>query len=132
MEAGGKSKSIRAAFVAGFLLVVAALAMAAPLSASSPPTTTVRAVIWPNLVITVSPKSFKAGKVTFVVKNRDTSPHQFSVNGVTWPKIAPHKSASMTVTFKKPSVYSMTLPDYYPAQSTKYVTPIGSLKVTKR
>ena len=133
MDVGGRLRSIPAAsLAAGLLLVLAAPTSASPQRATGAPPVTVRAVIWPNLKITVAPASFKAGQVTFVVKNRDSHPHQFSVNGVTWPKIKPHGSGTMTVTFKKPTVYSITLPDYFPAPNTRYVLPGGSLKVTRR
>jgi hypothetical protein len=126
-------RSIPGAFFAVSLVLVSAQPVfAAPKHTfAAPRPVTVRAVIWPNLAITVAPDSFKAGRVTIIVKNRDRVPHQFAINGTTWPKIKPNKSAAMTVTFKKPSVYGMTLPDYYPGQGNRYVVPGASVKVTR-
>jgi hypothetical protein len=119
-----------AAVLAG---TVALAASAQPLFASTAhsglKTTKVHAVIWPNLTITVSPPIIKMGKVSFVVKNRDSHPHEFAVNGITWPKIPGHRSITMTVVFKKRGNYGIVLPDYSPTPATHWVMPGAIVKV---
>jgi len=78
---------------------------------STTPRPIVRVVIWPNLAITLSPDSVSHGAVIFKIKNRDNHSHQFAINGRTSPQIKPHKTIEIAVLFKKPSVYSFTLPD---------------------
>ena len=96
-----------ATFVAaGFLLV--AVPIGAPASADAQ---LVRATIWPNLVITFSPKTFRHGTVLMRVKNRTSSAHEFMINGVTWRRIRPHASVTNSVTFKRRGIYQATLPD---------------------
>jgi hypothetical protein len=118
---------------AGLVVAVAFALSAAPLLASTAraasKTARVHAVIWPNLTITVSPPIIKAGKVEFVVKNRDSHPHEFAVDGVIWPKIPGHKSIAMAVTFKKRGSYGIALPDYSPTPATHWVIPGGIVKV---
>ena len=117
---------------ASVILAAAALTFVTSVSAAPaapPPPVTVRAVIWPNLVITVAPASFKRGTVLFTIKNRDSMAHVFEINGVKSKPIAPHKVVAMTVTFKKPSVYSYTLPDYLPSPEHLFVKVGGQVKV---
>ena len=117
--------------------LVAALLMLASTAAALPSRTTsplvVRATIWPNLVITFSPKTFKRGTVHMEVKNRTAHTHQFAINGVTWKSVKPHKVAAGTVTFKRPGIYQATLPDCgYLSMCTPTAQdtgPTGSVKV---
>jgi uncharacterized cupredoxin-like copper-binding protein len=43
----------------------------------------------------------RPGKVTFTVVNKGALPHDFKIGGKKTPLIKPHKSAKLTVTFKK-------------------------------
>ena len=113
---------------AGLAALVAFFVSAQVASAASP--AVVRAVIWPNLAITVSPKSVKHGTIVFKIKNRDIRPHEFAINNVRSAKIKPQTTVEMTVTFKKPSTYSYTLPDYAASPKTGYLAVGGQLKVT--
>ena len=115
-------------------LVLVALAFAsteaATSSAASRPAV-VNATIWPNLVITFSPKAFKHGPVVLKVTNRSHGAHQFSINGVTTRAIAPRTSVSVRVTFKRPATYTATLADCgYLSRCAGADTPIGNAKVT--
>jgi uncharacterized cupredoxin-like copper-binding protein len=47
----------------------------------------------------------RPGKVTFVFKNNGHMQHDFSVNGKKTPMISPHKTAKVSVTFKKKGSY---------------------------
>ncbi len=116
--------------LAGSVAVISVLAATAPLASGAPEKPVVRAVIWPNLAITVSPKSVAHGVVVFKIRNRDAKPHEFSINGVSSDKISPHATIEMKVRFKKPSVYSFTLPDYQPSRQTGWAVVGGQLKVT--
>ncbi len=110
--------------VAGMLVCVQAVF-------GSPKPAVVRATIWPNLIITVAPKTFRHGTVVFKVKNRDTQSHRFSINGAETTKIGPGKSVALTVTFRKPSTYEFTLPDYEPTAANGYQAAVGgTVKVT--
>jgi len=81
---------------------------------------TVRAVIWPNHVVTIAPKAAKRGAVVFTVKNRDTVPQQFQINGAETHVIEPGASAAITVTFTKPGLYSIALPDLAQSYANDY------------
>ena len=95
-------------------LVVGALMLASTQVATPSPATTplvVRATIWPTLVITFSPKTFKHGTVAIKVKNRSPRIHQLRINGVTSAGIKPNAAVVVTVTFKRRGIYTATLPD---------------------
>ena len=120
---------------ASLVAVVFALAstqVATPSTAA--PRTVVRATIWPNLIITFSPKTFKRGTVVIKVKNRSSQVHKFSINGVTSANLGPHGVAAITVRFKRPAIYTATLPDCgYPSHcegGNPDTGPVGSVKVT--
>jgi hypothetical protein len=93
------------------LTVLGAVALAVPSLAATKAPRVVSVVIAPNLGITVSPKSAAHGTVVFKVGNHDSSPHEFSINGRTSVAIPPHTMVKFSVTFKKPGLYSYTLPD---------------------
>ena len=69
-----------------------------------------------------------------LVKNRTTKQHQFTIDGVTWSWIKPHKVVTSTVTFKRRGTYTATLPDCgYLSMCTptaRDAGPIGYVKVT--
>jgi hypothetical protein len=103
-------------------LVVVALALASTQVATPSPAaapTVVHATIWPNLIITFSPATFKKGTVVIKVKNRATKAHLFSINGVTSGKIQPHTTVPVTVTFKRAAGYTASLAD------CGYLSPCG-------
>ena len=113
-------------------LMVASTQAAAPSPVAAPQI--VRATIWPNLVITFSPNTFKRGTVALKVRNRTTQAHSFAINGVTSSSIRPNATAVVTVTFKRRAVYSATLADCgYPTmciEGKPGVGPSGNVKVT--
>src|SRR5262249_60607459 len=82
---------------------------ATPSPAAAP--VVVKATIWPNLVITFSPKAFKRGTVAIKVMNRAPRLHQFAINGVTSASTKPNAAVVVTVTFKRRGIYTTTLPD---------------------
>jgi len=109
------------------VIVVTVLIVVQFASAASP--AVANAVIWPNLTITVSPKSLEPGTVVFKIKNRDLRSHWFSIDGATSPKIKPHSIGAMTVKLTKPGIYFFTLgdPDALSEVGTKQVG--GTLRV---
>ena len=120
-------------FVATGLVAATFVLCAAQVAAPATAPVVVRATIWPNLIITFSPKTFDHGTVVLKVKNRTDSKHKFSINGVTTPMIKPHTTASMTVNFKLRAIYTATLPDCTYASTCTPIagtSPIGSVKVT--
>ena len=62
--------------------------------------TTVR-VTAKDYSFTLSTKTVKHGKVTFMIKNSGHTAHDFSIAGHTSKQIAPGKSTTLTVTLKK-------------------------------
>jgi len=118
--------------------LVAVALMLATASAALPSTAArgklVHATIWPNLLVTFSPATFKHGTVVIEVKNKTPIPHQFSIDGVTSASVKPGGSVSVTVTFKRKAVYTATLPDCgYPnpcALPPGHTSPGGNVKVT--
>ena len=62
--------------------------------------------------VTLAPKTFKHGTVRFTIRNLDIVRHQFEIDGVTSRWMQPKNGvAIITVTFKKPGLYSFTCPD---------------------
>ena len=65
-------------------------------------------------VIVLSPKSVKRGTVTFTVTNRSDDFAVFEIAGIASRKMGPNGGrAIVKVVFKKPGVYSATVPTYY-------------------
>ena len=124
-------KLVATSFVVGALMLVSTQA-ATPSPATTP--LVVRAAIWPNLIITFSPKAFKHGTVVIKVKNRSVEAHQFSINGVTSRGIKPLAIVAVTVTFKRRGTYSATLADCgYPVTcvgGNPDTGPVGYVKIT--
>jgi hypothetical protein len=122
-------KLVSTSLVVGVLMLASAQA-ASPASALL----VVRATIWPNLIITFSPKAFPHGTVAIKVKNRTTQTHRFTINGVTSANIKPQTVALVTVTFKRRAIYTATLADCgYPSMcvgGNPDTGPIGNVKVT--
>jgi uncharacterized cupredoxin-like copper-binding protein len=80
----------------------------------------------------LSAKSVKTGTVIFTVKNEGHLEHDFAIAGKKTPLIAPGKSASLTVTFKRKGQfkYSCTVPGHA-AAGMEGVLPVAvSLKST--
>jgi hypothetical protein len=106
--------------------------LAVPSPAKAP--RVVKATIWPNLMITFSPKAFKRGKVVITVRNRTPQTHVFVINGVQSAAIRPRGVGRITVTFKRRAIYSATLADCgYPTkcfEANPGQGPIGNVKVT--
>jgi hypothetical protein len=123
--------SLRAGLLATAALLTALAAMTGSAGARTRPTSTaVHAVIWPNHIVTIAPKSAKVGKVVVKVKNRDTAPQQLQINGVETPFIEPGGSGQLTVTFKKPGLYSIALPDQAQTYAADYARNATRLRVT--
>ena len=117
--------------VAGALML-ASTQVATPSPAAAPPI--VKATVWPDLVITFSPKAFKRGTVAIRVNNRTPQSHKFTINGVTSKSINAHTAGLVTVTFKRRGVYSATLADCnYPSTcigGDPATGAVGNVKVT--
>jgi hypothetical protein len=124
-------KFVSASLVA---LVLASASTQVAMPAAPPAHTVVKATIWPNLIITFSPKKFKHGTVVIKVKNRSSQVHTFSINGVTSGDVNPHAVVAMTVKFKRPATYQATLADCgYPSHcegGNPDTGPVGNVKVT--
>ena len=124
-------KFVSTSLVAG-VLMLASTQVAAPSSATA--REVVRATIWPNLVITFSPKTFKHGTVVIKVHNRTSQTHQFSLNGVVSKRIAPYGAGVVTVTLPRRATYTATLADCgYPSfcvGGNPATGPTGDVKVT--
>jgi hypothetical protein len=69
------------------------------------------ATIAPDLGLTISPKSFRHGTVVIEIRNESRQAEKFEMNGVTSRWVYPHRTGSITVTFKHPAVYEATLPE---------------------
>ncbi|HZQ03533.1 MAG TPA: hypothetical protein VFA88_05880 [Gaiellaceae bacterium] len=126
----GKAASLAAvATVAG---LAAAAPTAAPAAKSAP---VVKAVIWPNLNITFSPKTLKRGTYVIKVTNRSVQDHKFLIGGVTSAIVGSHATRSVKVTFKKAALYLATLSDcgYLSlcVGGNPDIGPSGYLKVTR-
>jgi hypothetical protein len=113
-------------------LMLASTQAAMPSPAAAP--LIVKATIWPNLVITFSPKAFRHGTVAIKVRNRTSQPHEFRINGVTSKNIKPDTAGLVTVTFKRRGIYSATLADCnYPSTcvgADPATGPVGNVRVT--
>lgn len=127
-RAHGSATATRIA--AAMLIGVAALAVAGAASAKPKPATAIRAVIWPNQIVTVAPKSIRHGKVILKVKNRDDTAQQLEVNGQATPVIQPDGSIQVTVTFKKRGYYSFSLPDAQQSYANDYQHSGVRIKIT--
>jgi hypothetical protein len=119
---------MRTSFAA--LSALGAALIAAAGAGASAGQSTVQATIWPHYVVTLSPKSVAHGKVVFEVKNRETTPQQFSVDGVESSLVPPGGTTHLTVVFKRRGIYSYTLPDYQANTEHGYTSVGGSIKVT--
>jgi len=75
---------------------------------------------------TLSKKSVKPGKVTFKITNKGAVQHDFKIDGSKTKLISPHKTATLTVDFKKAGKYPYmcTVPGHAAAGMK------GTLKVT--
>jgi hypothetical protein len=100
-------KLVATSLVAGALML-ASTQVATPSPAAAP--LVVKATIWPNLIITFSPKAFLHGRVAIKVNNRAPQAHEFAINGVK-SFIKPHATVVLTVTFKRRGAYTATLAD---------------------
>ena len=124
------AETIRIATLALALLAMISVVLTRVGSATSARPLVVHITIWPNLDITVAPKSFRRGTVLLAIKNRDRVPRAFSINGLETRKIEPHKILRTRVTFTRADVYSFTLPGYVPTPETGWKSVGGRLKVT--
>jgi uncharacterized cupredoxin-like copper-binding protein len=91
------------AFAAG--LLTWALPAPARVRASSARTVTVTAAKPSEFRFTLSKKTVPKGAVTFKVTNKGTVRHDFKITAKKTPLIAPGKSATLKVTFKKARKY---------------------------
>jgi hypothetical protein len=100
--------------LASLLITASALVIFAPLAAAQQTATTST----PIVIVTagkpteyqfrVSTKTVKRGKVIFKITNVGKKPHSFGIGGHTSSVLRPHKSATLTVVFKKPARYIYT------------------------
>lgn len=92
---------------AGVLLVsaVVVLPAGARTTHASATTVTVTAGKPSEFRFTLSTKTVPKGSVTFKVTNKGSITHDFTINGKKTPNLAPGKSATLTVTFKKAGNY---------------------------
>ena len=75
--------------------------------------TTVKVSALDTLRFTLSTKSARAGKVSFVVTNKGTIKHDFSIAGKKTILLGHNKSATLTVTLKKGKYpYKCTVPGH--------------------
>ena len=95
-----RSSFLIVAACAAVLAPSAGSALAAPASHSATKTTTVT-VAATNFKFKLSKMSVPKGKVSFVVTNKSTIPHDFKINGKVTPMIKGGKSATLVVTFAK-------------------------------
>ena len=112
--------------LSGFAVPTAALValVAAGVAPAAVRSTTVK-VTAKDYSFTLSTKTVKHGKVTFVIKNSGHTAHDFSIAGHTSKQIQPGKSTTLTVMLKKGThPYSCTV------DSHKQLGMKGVLKVT--
>jgi uncharacterized cupredoxin-like copper-binding protein len=94
------------------LALLVAAGLAALLAPSSPGATSVN-VTGKEFKFTLSPRSVKAGSVTFRFTNRGKVKHDFKIGGKKTKIIGPGKTATLTVSLKKGSVaYLCTVPGH--------------------
>ena len=95
--------------ILALIVVAGAIALLAP---TSPGATSV-AVTGKEFKFTLSPKSVKAGSVTFKFTNRGKVKHDFKIAGKKTKIIGPGKTATLTVSLKKgTSSYLCTVPGH--------------------
>ncbi len=111
--------------------LLGAVLLTAPMgSAAAKPQNAIRAVIWPNQIVTVAPTAVKRGKIVLKVKNRDGTAQQLEVNGQSTPVIQPGGSIQVTLTFKKRGFYAFSLPDAQQSYANDYQHAGTRIKVT--
>jgi uncharacterized cupredoxin-like copper-binding protein len=108
-----RSAILMVAACAAVLAPSAGSALAAPASHAATKTTTVT-VAASNFKFKLSKTSVAKGKVSFVVTNKSTIPHDFKINGKKTPLIKGGKSATLVVTFTKAGkfAYLCTVPGH--------------------
>jgi hypothetical protein len=92
------------------LLAFGSVVNAAAGSAAKPRVAAV-ATIAPDLGLTMSPKSFRHGTVIIEIKNESSQAEKLEMNGVTSGWVYPHRTGSITVTFRRPAIYEANLPE---------------------
>jgi hypothetical protein len=75
--------------------------------------------------VTFNPSLINVGKVRIIVSNSDKEPHIFEINGVSSRVLGPGGRQVLTVTFKRPGIYSAAVSTDTPAAFS------GQLKVLK-
>jgi uncharacterized cupredoxin-like copper-binding protein len=95
-----RSAFLMVAACAAVLVPSAGSAIASTTSHSATKATTVT-VAASNFKFKLSKTSVPKGKVSFVVTNKSTIPHDFKINGKKTPLIKGGKSATLVVTFTK-------------------------------
>ena len=106
-----------ARFGAGIAVAFAAFALAgptlaAPAHAGRAAGTSIK-VTATEFKFVLSPKSAKAGSVTFTITNKGKLAHDFSIGGKKSAMIAPGKSGKLTVTLKAgKQAYKCTVPGH--------------------
>jgi len=104
-----------AAVLAAFALTVVAVGVFAGAGSASPSATsaTTVAVAASEFKFVLSKKVVPKGVVTFVVKNKGKTPHDFKIHGKKTKTIAPGASATLKVVFAKGKFpYLCTLPGH--------------------
>ena len=125
VPAPAATRMVAAAALLGTLLLVAAAG-----SSAATPQTAIRAVIWPNQLVTIAPKSVKHGKVVLIVKNRDATVQQLELNGQATPLIQPGGSVKVTLSLPKRGVYTFALPDAQQSYANDYQHAGTRIRVT--
>ena len=105
-------RRLMAAFAA--LAVVVGIGASSVLAArSQTQVTTVKVSALDTLKFTLSKKSAKAGKVTFIVTNKGSLQHDFWIAGKKTKLLSKNKSQSLVVTIKKgKNPYKCTVPGH--------------------
>jgi hypothetical protein len=78
-----------------------------------------------NREVTFTPKLINIGKVRILISNSDSEPHWFEINGVTSKRMRHGGRAVITVNFKRPGVYPVSVTSETPVSFS------GQLKVIK-
>jgi plastocyanin len=58
-----------------------------------------------------APAKIRRGRITLRITNADNDEHIFAINGVASSWIKPKQTTKLTVTFKRPGVYTASCPD---------------------